>query len=268
MAENIYQDIIGIDASVPEFADQYQYQYQYQKNYWVQYQCQYQYSPNTDSTSTSTSTTNIEWKRREISIFWEKNQFSCGKFKFCRAILNFLSLKFQFEKKNMTCFGKLRCRQFFAWFFAFFFVLVLVLIDSVLAWSVPVQSQYLKTVPVPVPVHQYQKWSMDWKNQYQYQWTDSSIIVSIPHLSFRLILAHFVLHIQIDTQLESTNFPSALYPIVSKLADSDISKKFIIKRPRHSNMIILRFIFLVEKPFIELSIFESKTSQSNIMHFQ
>ena len=72
------------------------------------------------STSTSTSTTNIEWKRREISIFWEKNQFSCGKFKFCRAILNFLSLKFQFEKKNMTCFGKLRCRQFFCLIFCFF----------------------------------------------------------------------------------------------------------------------------------------------------
>ncbi|CAF3406460.1 unnamed protein product [Rotaria sp. Silwood1] len=53
-------------------------------------------------------------------------------------------------------------------------------------------------------------------------------------------------HIQIDNQLDSTNFPSLLYPILSKTADSDIT----------------------EKPFIELSIYESKTSQSNIMHFQ
>ncbi|CAF3896761.1 unnamed protein product, partial [Rotaria magnacalcarata] len=52
--------------------------------------------------------------------------------------------------------------------------------------------------------------------------------------------------IQIDNQLESTNFQSALYPILSKSADSD----------------------LIEKPFIELSIYESKTLQSNIMHFQ
>ena len=50
-------------------------------------------------------------------------------------------------------------RQFFCVSFAVFIVLVLVLIDSVLAGSVPVQSQYLKfgPVPVPVPVHQYQK---------------------------------------------------------------------------------------------------------------
>ncbi|CAF4270846.1 unnamed protein product, partial [Rotaria sp. Silwood2] len=53
-------------------------------------------------------------------------------------------------------------------------------------------------------------------------------------------------HIQIDNQLECTNFPSILYPILSKTADSDIT----------------------EKPFIELSIYESKTLQSNIMHFQ
>ncbi|CAF1073014.1 unnamed protein product [Rotaria sordida] len=53
-------------------------------------------------------------------------------------------------------------------------------------------------------------------------------------------------HIQIDNQLEYTNFPSILYPILSKTADSDIT----------------------EKPFIELSIYESKASQSNIMHFQ
>ncbi|CAF4497379.1 unnamed protein product [Rotaria socialis] len=52
--------------------------------------------------------------------------------------------------------------------------------------------------------------------------------------------------IQIDNQLESTNFQSALYPILSKSADSD----------------------LIEKPFIELSIYESKALQSNIMHFQ
>jgi hypothetical protein len=36
--------------------------------------------------------------------------------------------------------------------FAVFFILVMVLIDSVLARSVPVQSQYLKIGPVPVPV--------------------------------------------------------------------------------------------------------------------
>ena len=54
--------------------------------------------------------------------------------------------------------------------------MALVLIDLVLSRSVPVQNQYLKigSVPVPVPVHQYQKRSVDWKNQYQYQWTNAS----------------------------------------------------------------------------------------------
>jgi hypothetical protein len=72
-----------------------------------------------------------------------------------------LSLKLKFEKNTLTYFGKLHGCQFICLIFAVFFVffvLVLVLIDSVLARSVPVQSQYLKNgpVPVPVPVHQYQ----------------------------------------------------------------------------------------------------------------
>jgi hypothetical protein len=70
-------------------------------------------------------------------------------------------LKLKFEKKNLTNFGKLHDCQFINLIFAAFFVLVLVLIGSVLARSVAVQSQYLKIgsvpVPVPVPVYQYQK---------------------------------------------------------------------------------------------------------------
>ena len=114
-----YVRLNTIDASVPEFADQYQYQYQYQKNYWVQYEYQYQYSPNTDSTSTST--TNTEWKCREISTFFERRiSFHAENSNFVEQFWTFLSLKFQFERKNMTCFGKLRCRQFFCLIFCFF----------------------------------------------------------------------------------------------------------------------------------------------------
>ena len=69
---------------------------------------------------------------------------------------------------------------------------VLVLIDSVLARSVPVQNQYLKTGPVPVPVHQYQNWSVDWKNQYQYKWTDSSIRSALSFSSFDFFAKTFL----------------------------------------------------------------------------
>ena len=165
-----------IDASVPEFANQYQYQYQYQKKYSVQYE-----------TSTSTaqilsvpvpvSVQQILTKNAaKFEIFEWKISFLCGKFKFRGAILNFRVWNWNLKRKIWHILEKFMAANFFCLIFAVFFVLVLVLIDSVLARSVPVQSQYLKTGPVPVPVHQYQKWSVDWKNQYQYQWTDASIL--------------------------------------------------------------------------------------------
>jgi hypothetical protein len=54
----------------------------------------------------------------------------------------FLSLELKFEKKNLTYFEKLYGCQLTCLIFAVFFILVLVLIDSVLARSVPVH-QYL-----------------------------------------------------------------------------------------------------------------------------
>jgi hypothetical protein len=145
-----------------------------QPKYW-QYQYQYQY--------------NKYWSNltAKFEIFERKVGFSCGKFKFREAVLNFWVWNWNLKRKNLTYFVRLHGCQFIYLSFADFFVLVLVLIGSVLARSVPVQSQYLKTgpVPVPVPVHQYQKWSVDWKNQYQYQWTDSSIGTT-PNNSFFL----------------------------------------------------------------------------------
>ena len=52
--------------------------------------------------------------------------------------------------------------------------------------------------------------------------------------------------IQIDNQLGYTTFPVMLYPIVSKSTETD----------------------LAEKPFIELSVYESKTAGSNVMQFK
>jgi vacuolar protein sorting-associated protein 13A/C len=52
--------------------------------------------------------------------------------------------------------------------------------------------------------------------------------------------------VQIDNQLDYTMFPVVLYPIVSKLTGTD----------------------LAEKPFIELSVYESKTTRSNVMQFK
>ncbi|CAF1542330.1 unnamed protein product [Adineta steineri] len=52
--------------------------------------------------------------------------------------------------------------------------------------------------------------------------------------------------VQIDNQLDYTMFPVVLYPIISKATGTD----------------------LAEKPFIELSVYESKTSRSNVMQFK
>ncbi|UJR35157.1 hypothetical protein I4U23_027926 [Adineta vaga] len=52
--------------------------------------------------------------------------------------------------------------------------------------------------------------------------------------------------VQIDNQLEYTMFPVILYPVVSKATGTD-----------HA-----------EKPFIELSVFESKTNRSTVMQFK
>jgi hypothetical protein len=84
---------MSIDALVPEFGDQYQYQYKYQKSFEF-------------STGTSTSTAQIltvsqpvpvqqilNKNAAKLEIFERKISFSCGKFKFCEAILNF----FEFE---------------------------------------------------------------------------------------------------------------------------------------------------------------------------
>lgn len=53
-------------------------------------------------------------------------------------------------------------------------------------------------------------------------------------------------HVQIDNQLDYTMFPVLLHPIISKATGTD----------------------LVEKPFIELSVYESKTTRSNVMQFK
>ena len=52
--------------------------------------------------------------------------------------------------------------------------------------------------------------------------------------------------VQIDNQLDCTIFLVVLYPIISKATGTD----------------------LAEKPFIELSVYESKTSRSNVMQFK
>ncbi|CAF0751812.1 unnamed protein product [Rotaria sordida] len=52
--------------------------------------------------------------------------------------------------------------------------------------------------------------------------------------------------VQIDNQLDYTIFPVILYPIISKTTSPELS----------------------DKPFIELSVYESKTTQSNVMQFK
>jgi vacuolar protein sorting-associated protein 13A/C len=52
--------------------------------------------------------------------------------------------------------------------------------------------------------------------------------------------------VQIDNQLDYTIFPVVLHPIISKATGTD----------------------LAEKPFIELSVYESKTSRSNVIQFK
>ncbi|CAM4802673.1 unnamed protein product [Rotaria magnacalcarata] len=73
----------------------------------------------------------------------------------------------------------------------------------------------------------------------------------LPAESMILVFLFSALHIrlnrvQIDNQLDYTIFPFMLYPVISKGTGSDYT----------------------EKPFIELSVLESKTAQSNIMQFK
>ncbi len=69
----------------------------------------------------------------------------------------------------------------------------------------------------------------------EYAWSTSS---STLHIRLN--------RVQIDNQLEYTIFPVMLHPIISKAMESDYT----------------------EKPFIELSIYQSKTVQSNLMQFK
>jgi len=69
----------------------------------------------------------------------------------------------------------------------------------------------------------------------EYAWSVSS---STLHIRFN--------RVQIDNQLDHTMFPVMLHPIISKATGTDAA----------------------EKPFIELSVFETKTARSNIMQFK
>ncbi len=69
----------------------------------------------------------------------------------------------------------------------------------------------------------------------EYSWSVSN---SALHIRFN--------RVQIDNQLEYTIFPVMLHPIISKATGTE-----------HA-----------EKPFIELSIYQSKAAQSNIMQFK
>lgn len=69
--------------------------------------------------------------------------------------------------------------------------------------------------------------------------------------------------VQIDNQLDYTTFPVTLYPIISKATGTDLGEH---RWERHSDPLVL--LLLVEKPFIELSVFESKTTRSNVMQFK
>ena len=140
-------------------------------------QDQYQYSPSTDSTTTSTTNIDLIWPRKN-EIFDRKISFSCRKFKFRGAILNFWVWNWNLKRKIWHILENFMAANLFTWLLLFI-VLVLVLVGSILARSVPVQSQYLK-----IGQYQYQfqyqyistkndQWTE--KNQYQYQWTDSSI---------------------------------------------------------------------------------------------
>ena len=56
----------------------------------------------------------------KFQFFERRISFHAGNSNYVEQFWTFLSLKFQFERKNMTCFGKLRCRQFFCLIFCFF----------------------------------------------------------------------------------------------------------------------------------------------------
>ncbi|CAF4205032.1 unnamed protein product, partial [Adineta steineri] len=59
--------------------------------------------------------------------------------------------------------------------------------------------------------------------------------------------------IQIDDQLEYTLFPTSLYPLISKSAGTDLRNKYYLNSG---------------KPFIELSVFKSKSMRTNTIHFK
>jgi vacuolar protein sorting-associated protein 13A/C len=69
----------------------------------------------------------------------------------------------------------------------------------------------------------------------EYAWSDTNVALYIR-----------INRMQIDNQLDYTMFPVVLYPILSKITGTDLG----------------------EKPFIELSVYQSKTSRSNVMHFK
>ena len=114
---------------------------------------QYQYSPSTDSTSTSTSTTNIDqiWPRN-LKFSREKSGFSCGKFKFRGAILNFWVWNWNLKRKIWHILENFMAANLFTWFLLFF-----------LFWYWYWLAQYLRD--------QYQYRVSTWKlDQYQYQY--------------------------------------------------------------------------------------------------
>ncbi len=71
-------------------------------------------------------------------------------------------------------------------------------------------------------------------------WVEYAWTVSRSTLHLRLN------RVQIDNQLDHTMFPVMLHPIISKATGTDAA----------------------EKPFIELSVYETKTARSNIMQFK
>ena len=158
-----------IDESVPEFSNQYQYQYQY----WKKYSVQYKISTSTAQILTvpvlSTSTTNID-KNPEI-VFHPLNSS-------LEEQLRLFVLGIKISKKKLTHSEKLHGRQFFLSYFLLFlscwywYWLTQYLRDQyqyrVSTWKFDqyqYQYQYIST--------KNDQWTE--KNQYQYQWTDSSI---------------------------------------------------------------------------------------------
>lgn len=69
--------------------------------------------------------------------------------------------------------------------------------------------------------------------------------------------------VQIDNQLDHTLFPVVLHPVVSRLTGTDLGK-----RKCDQSLASSLHLFRIEKPFIELSVYESKTTRSNVMHFK